>query len=760
LERLEASLVVMGFSCSVTQVLMARELMNVFAGNEIVLGAVFISWLLGIALGSRLLGRLTDRLSRRLEWFAATLTLIAVVVPIQILLARSLGGWISPVKGEVVGLSTTFSSTFLVLLPFCALHGLQFALGCSLHTGGEDPSTRISGVYVLEALGAVAGGLAFTYILVHRLRVLEIGVFLSLINLVMALALLDHRRDLTPPTTSRKALTVVAVLLIVGIGAATLTGGLANLERASVGWQWKDLGLVHSENTIHGNIAVTHALDQRDFWVNGLPVFTVPHPDTVFVEETTHIPMLLHPAPVDVLIIGGGVGGTLEELLKHPVSRVTYVELDPKMIELAKRFAPEASRVLDDPRVETRYMDGRLFVKGAATEYDVVIVNLPPPSTLQLNRFYTAEFFTEVRGLLRPDGLLSLTLSSSPSAMIEEMADRNRCVYEALTRSFPSVLVVAGEYNIFVASQQVVQATVPDIEVLYSRAVGRELGLRLLSEEYLAYKFAPVRMEVGLAYLGEGRSEVNSDLRPVAVFHDLALWNAMYGPLTRTVLGLLSDLDLRLLAFPLVGVILFAAVIRERLRRSRRPVYAALITTGLGGMVFSVVNLYAFQALCGYLYQELGVISAAYMLGSALGAWLMSRRMSKHGGGMHILYRTELAVAAFSVLLPLVVGSLFRLGGGESSVLLSRFVLPLLNCAAGFLVSLEFPLASGVVVEGDVSVGGAAGALYASDLLGACVGALVSSIWLIPLHGVLGACLVVAVLNLSSLIVLYVSRGT
>ncbi|UCD44209.1 MAG: hypothetical protein JSV27_08710 [Candidatus Bathyarchaeota archaeon] len=759
MDRLEASFVVMGFSCSVTQVLMARELMNVFAGNELVLGAFFVSWLLGIALGSRMLGRLTDRLTQRLEWFAATLTVIAVVVPLQILFVRSLSGWITPLKGEVAGLPSTFISTFLVLLPFCALYGLQFALGCSLHIGGEAPATRISRVYILEALGAVAGGLAFTYILVHRLRVLQIGVFLGLINLVMVLALLVQRRDPTPHPISRRALTIVVVLLIVGAGAATLIGGLSDLERASAGWQWEGLGLIHSENTVHGNIAVTIALDQRDFWVNGLPVFTVPHPDTVYVEETIHIPMLLHPAPVDVLVIGGGVGGALEELLKHPVSSVTYVELDPKMIELTRRFAPEASRILDDPRMVTRYMDGRLFVKRAASEYDMVVVSLPPPSTLQLNRFYTVEFFREIRELLRPDGLLSLTLSSSPSAIIEEMADRNRCVYEALARSFPSVLAVAGEYNIFVASQQVDQAAVPYIDVLYSRSVQRELDLGLLTEEYLAYKFSPLRMEAGLDYLGEGRSEANSDLRPVAVFHDLALWNAMYGHLTRAFLGLLSDLELRLLSLPLVGLIFYALTIRERLRGSRRPVYAALITTGLGGMVFSVVNIYAFQALCGYLYQELGVISAAYMLGSALGAGLMSGYTSKKGGGRHILYRTELAVAAFSVLLPVVLGYLFRLGGGGSSFLLSRFALPFLNCAAGFLVSLEFPLASDVVVEGDLSVGSTAGALYASDLSGACVGALLSSIWLIPLHGVLGACLVVAALNLSSLMVLYVSKG-
>ena len=178
-------------------------------------------------------------------------------------------------------------------------------------------------------------------------------------------------------------------------------------------------------------------------------------------------------------------------------------------------------------------------------------------------------------------------------------------------------------------------------------------------------------------------------------------------------------------------------------------------TTGVAGMTFSIIMLYAFQALCGYLYQELGVVSASFMLGLALGGWFMGRRISELDGDISTLCKAEMAIIAYSLIIPPAV-TLLSFRAAEAFILpLVRGVLPLLNCAAGFLVGLEFPLASRICLRVGGRVGSVAGALYASDLFGACAGSLMASIWLIPLHGVLGACLVAAALNVASLVLLY-----
>ena len=756
MRKLDLTFLAMGFSCSISQVLLAREFMNIFSGNELILGVMFVNWLLCIALGSWGLGRIADRSARRLDWLVATLILVSIILPLQILFVRSMGGWLVEERGEMAGLFSTFYATFLVLLPFCSLHGLQFTLGCRLFSrSGGDPAAQISRVYDLEALGSLMGGLMFSYILVHHLRIFEVSLSLSLLNLSLAFLLFVAGRPKTAPSPSRRLQGVIISLMIVVFGIAMIAGGAEMLDSVSNRWQWEGFRLVHTQNSIYGNIAVTQSDGQLDFWVNGLPLFTTPNPDKVFVEEIAHFAMLQHPSPERVLLIGGGLGGVLEELLKHPAVRVTYVELDPLLIRLARGYSQGASLVLDDPRVEVVHSDGRLFVKGAEDSFDAIIVNLPPPSTLQLNRFYTVEFFREIRKILVEDGILSLSLPSSLAHVSEEMASRNRCIYDAISEVYPSILVVPGDYNIFLASPTGMEgALTGDADVLYHRLLDRDLETSLFTQKHLGYKLSPERMEMALAYLEEGRLEVNSDMRPVAAYHDLTLWNAMFHPKTRLFFAVLSNVDLWWIVISLGLTTLVLLSVRRRLRL-RKAVYLAILTTGLFGMTLSIIMLYSYQALFGYLYQELGVVAAAFMLGLALGGWFMVRRISRFGGDVSTLFKTELAVILYSLLIPLAMRLLFFHSAGSVMLPLARGVLPLMNCATGFIVGLEFPLASRICLRGDVRAGGVAGTLYASDLLGACAGSFLSSVWLIPLHGVLGACLVAVALNVASLVLLY-----
>lgn len=759
MKRFVIAFLVIGFSCTISQVLLIREFMTIIHGNELILGIIFVNWLLCIAIGSWGLGRLADKAIERLEWLVVTLILASIVLPVQILLVRSMGGWMAAERGEMVGIFSTFYFTFLALLPFCLLHGFQFTLCCKLYpraSSAGELSVQISRVYVFEALGSVMGGLAFTYILIHRLRVLEIGLGLSILNLSLALLLLQDGVVGPSSSTSKRLLTGITVLMIVLSGYAVSSGGLSGLDDASHRWQWKGFELVHSQNSIYGNIAITQSEEQLDFWVNGLPFFTTPDPDIEFVEEIVHIPMLQHPSPKSVLLIGGGLGGVLEEILKHPVDRVTYVEIDPLVIVLAKKYAQATSEVLDDPRVDVVHLDGRRYVKGTEDSFDVAIVNLPAPSTLQLNRFYTMEFFEEIHEILYEDGVLSIGLTSSLAHMSKEMAARNRCIHETIRRVFPSYLVVPGGYNIFLASPRGGEGDLTyDVGTLSQRLRDRGIETDLIMEDYLRYKFSPERMEMGLAYLYRNGGEINRDMKPVAVYHDLALWNTMLHPQTRVFFGLLSQVNFWWVIISLGPVILALVIVGRKLVLGRVPIYLAVFTTGFAGMTLSILMLYIFQAVCGYLYQELGVVAASFMFGLAMGGWFISRGTSKIEEGIPALFKIELAIIAYSLLIAATLAFFSFILTRVLFPSLMRGVLPLLNFAAGFFVGLEFPLASKICLGGEDRVAGVAGKLYASDLFGACTGSFISSIWLIPLHGVLGACMLAAAINVASFALLY-----
>ena len=735
--------------------------MIIFCGNELTLGIIFVNWLLCLAIGSWGFGRLADRPGRKLEWLVMTYILASVILPTQILLTRNIGSWIVAERGEAIGLFSTFYSTFLALFPHCSLNGFQFSLGCRLYAHGADPdksSVQISVVYVLESLGAMIGGLVFTYLLVHYFHVLEICVSLSLLNLFLALFLQRSEEVVDVAGVRKGLLTGIIILLIVLNMSGIVTGKISDLHVISYRQQWEKFDLVHYENSIYGNIVITESEGQLDFWVNGLTLFTTPDPDIAFVEEVAHFPMLQHPSPERVLLIGGGVGGVLEEILKHPVKMVSYVELDPLIIELTRKYSQEASMVLDDPRVGVIHTDGRLFVKRAEYSYDVIIVNLPSPSSLQLNRFYSLEFFREVHEILGEEGVFSIGLPSSMTLMMEEMGARNRCVYETIKEVFPSCLVVPGYYNIFLASPSKIDGELtPDASILAQRLLDRGLETSLFTEEYIQYKFSPERVELGLAYLSGDGVKINRDLRPAEVYYDLTLWNAMFNQGLRAFLAHISRVEQWWFMVPLGLSILALVFMRRRLRSVWIPVSFTIMTTGFAGMTFSIVLIFAFQVAYGYIYQELGVVSAAFMLGLALGGSFMSHAIPRLRKDISTLTRVELAIIAYSFLLPLVIKQLLYYSGEPFVFPFVRILLPILNGAAGFLVGLEFPLASKICLEDRDRIGRVAGSLYAFDLIGACAGALLSSVWLIPLLGVHEMCLVVAMLNATSLALLIIT---
>lgn len=130
-------------------------------------------------------------------------------------------------------------------------------------------------------------------------------------------------------------------------------------------------------------------------------------------EPIVHCAALAHPAPRSALVIGGGDGGSSEELLKHPtIRRVVMAELDADVVRIARRYLQRVHRgAFDDPRLEVRIGDGFEYACGAGEKFDLIVLDLTDPDT-PAKRLYTREFFETARALLNPGGALSLHLGS------------------------------------------------------------------------------------------------------------------------------------------------------------------------------------------------------------------------------------------------------------------------------------------------------------------------------------------------------------
>lgn len=151
-------------------------------------------------------------------------------------------------------------------------------------------------------------------------------------------------------------------------------------------------------------------------------------------EMLAHVVMHSHPDPKTVVVIGGGDGGTVREVLKHrSVETVYFIEIDKEVMEVSRRFFPNLAQGMDDPRVEIKAMDGAEFVRGKSSEVDVVIVDSTDVTGFARSLF-TKEFFDSIHACLKPEGMF-VTLSESLHFHKEIVIE----VQETLSKTFPVV---------------------------------------------------------------------------------------------------------------------------------------------------------------------------------------------------------------------------------------------------------------------------------------------------------------------------------
>ncbi len=675
---------VLGFTTVIAQIVLLRELIVVFSGNEFTLGLMLASWLAATAFGSGVLGRRRSREPR--TTVAALFGAAAAALPLSLLAARAGRRVFETVPGELLGPGPTIVTCIAAMALFCCVSGFLFAAASRMYaeaTGAGDAKAT-SAVYLFEAAGSAAGGVLASVVLLRWLGPFEIAAGLAAVN-VGAAALVARRRAL---------LAVAAAALI----------AVPPLDALSRVWMWNGFRVIENRNTVYGNITVIGTEGARSVYENGVNLFNAPDPAAA--EEAVHFALLEHPAPRALLLIGGAASGSLEEALRHPtLERIDAVELDPEVLRL------ETGRAARDPRVNLHAADGRRFVKGASRRYDAIVINLPGPHTAQLNRFYTEEFFREAAARLASGGVFSFALASSESYISPERAALFRCIRRTLGEVFPRVALVPGDPVHFLAGGTVSMRA----EDLVARARKRRLGTQYVSEYMLPFRLRPERvaaLEEQIRPVAD--TPVNRDFAPVAYYLDAVLWSRQFGGGAP--------------AFTWIAVAIAATA--AALVQTRRGVVAAAVgAMGFTQIGLEVMLLLAFQVVYGYVYHQLAIVIGAFMAGMAVGNWLASRG----AGGM----RRLALVGAAAVCAPLLVALAARSAPPA--------VYPLLAAVCGFLGGYQFPIASRIWFERSERRN--PGSLYAADLAGSCAGALLVSAWLIPLLGFSKAAIAIAALN-------------
>ncbi|MGC8878065.1 MAG: spermidine synthase [Anaerolineae bacterium] len=732
-------LATVGFTSTVSQVMLMRELVATFYGNELLYGLTLMAWLVWGAVGAWGIGsRITQRKHISPLAFAAGLAATVPLLIAQMALLRGIRIILGTTPGAYIDFGSTVLTVLLIPALFCPIAGLLFTLGTRLMIERRGTAGH---AYFFESFGAVIGGLLVSFAFVHLLSTFQTILCIGVLALISAIYLMEGRQR-----CSRFALPPLAIAL----GAAALAGGRA-LDQWTLSWQWSDV-ISHVESP-YGRLTVQARDGQRVFYTNGLLSFET---QSTFPEEVAHFPLLAHPHPRRILLIGGGVAGDLREILKHPIQQVTYVELDPQVITTARaHLPPSEAGILDDPRVHVVLSDGRHYVANAPKHsFDVIILDLPPPTTGSLNRFYTREFFAQVRQALSPDGLFALGLPSAENYWSPELTRRNLSIYETLKTAFPTLLALtSGDHLFFLAASDPFPI---DAGIMSQRLITRAIQTRQVTPSYIEYVFSNDRFNTDRLRLASGRAiRLNEDLVPICYYYDLALWLSRFYPAVGEFFERAGLINLAWLSPPLVLIVLLT-----RYRR-RWAVPVAIAGVGLAHMMLQVVILIAFQTVHGTIYSGVGMMVTAFMAGLALGSAL--------GNQPSRYWRTRNSAEAKGVSAPKSVPSrvlqvgLIGVQAGVivlSGLLVGLLQLPfatppavfgMLAAAAGCITGAAFPLAALALDEHTAS---AAGWLYGADLVGGALGAGLGATLLLPLLGIPQVCAFTALVGAAGLLCL------
>ncbi|MGA2585977.1 MAG: hypothetical protein ABSF88_02960 [Candidatus Aminicenantales bacterium] len=665
------------------QIFLLREFSAHFYGNELVFGLVLAAWLLWGGLGSLWASRRGGARWPAL-FFAALL-----IAPFCFSALRFSRLALGLLPGELTGLLPIF--IFAFILTFF----INFPLGAAFASTvrREGPLPRI---YLWESAGAATGSLVTYLGLIPRLSNWRA---IAVTGAVAATAAFINFRKKIPAGLLIAALSISVAFFVLDIPTQRMI--------------WKPFTLVESRDGRYGKLQVIKTSEQVTLYDNGLRVYSFPDPASA--EESVHFALLQNPEARRVLLIGGGAGGALAEVLKYPKTEVDYVELDPDIIRISESFLPpSASGVLKDPRVHIILGDGRAFLEATTAFYDIVILNLPEPATAQINRFYTREFFSRVRTKLNTGGVFSFRVPSAENYISPELQKFLSTMSATLRQAFPEIKIIPGDSNIFLASASPLHADADD----FIRTIKRfRIQNKFISPEQLPARLHPLRIRALAEKIASGPGLLNSDLHPVSYFFDSVLWSAQFKGAESKILTFFARIPVHwLLDIPLLllaGILVFIRFGSSSSGNSIVPVALMGMTTMAGEIMLILI----YQTLYGYVYGQIALLLTAFMSGLTLGAFVSSKR-KKHRYSHLILLQSGLLI--------LVAAVWFSLGSRLAGPLLYPFLLSL-----GYLGGDFFIVANTLFFKEKTQAGQA----YGWDLLGSFLAAAGLSSVLIPLAG-------------------------
>jgi len=685
-----------GISSVVTQLLLIREFLAQFEGNEFVIALIIFNWLVLGGIGTLLarisLSGATRPTSQMLGWLTFCL---AALPSMQILAVR----WLRDVffvHGSSVGFYPTLLFIAGTMAPYALLIG--FVLPLSLFVLRRDvelyPGVRI---YIIDNIGDVAGGVLFSFLLVYLLTPLEALFAVNCILLVAAMGLFTVKGGMR-----------LSVYCVAAIVLALLLAGIL-LERPSLATVEGEL--VYYHESPYGRILVQKQSELYTLFADGVPRLS--SQNRILAEEVVHYPLSQLAGIQDVLLISAE-GGIMHELRKYSPENIDYVELDPELTAVEFRYG----LINTIPGLQIIHNDGRAFLRATKKTYDAIVMNLPEPETFQINRFYTLEFLALAKRHLGLNGVLSFAVKGFENYLAEPQIRKISALYNTASKHFKHVVLLPGSKTFFVCSDAPLVTDIP----------ARLTALGIATDYIGSYYYGNVSEE-RISYLRQAldpSAPLNQDISPSMMRFMFSGWFAKY-------------------ATSPLGFMIFTGIFCAVYFFWIRTEEFVLFSTGCMTMGSEILVIFAFQIFFGYIYLMIGLIVTVFLAGLLPGAFYGGRLKNK---SRKVLVLTDGMLIALMALMIAGLGM-----GGQK---LPQGFYYAFAFTISVLCGFQFPVALHLRGGDNPAVTRA----FSADLIGAACGTLVTSVVLIPYLGIIWAAAGLIVLKSISIMIAGTSHET
>jgi spermidine synthase len=413
--------------------------------------------------------------------------------------------------------------------------------------------------------------------------------------------------------------------------------------------------------------------------------------DVIEREEDIHYALLQRANPENIIIISGNLGSYLPEIEKYHVKGITFLERDPELVKNAREGIRDLPKNLT---IENE--DAFRYIREKGKKADAIILLLAPPSTLSLNRFYTREFFADVKMRLRQGGVFMCSPCPGDDYLNRESLNLCSSVYNSLAKVFRFVKPVHGQKLYFIASDE-------EVSVAFC-SLAAKCGIKniYVSPDYLEDDLIEAKSEEILSAMIPGARQ-NSETFPVAAFHFQA-YN-----LSRNINEKYPAMVLLVLIFALPAF---------SVRRKNILMYFS--ASALAG--FEIIMLLALQLTAGNMYQMTGLFFAAMMAGLAAGSGSKLKLPDRISMRIQALF-----LAFYYVVIGIFFGQLLEIKHSCPVILIIILTTLLPSFITGHLFR---------EISNSVSEKSGPSSVYSADLAGSALGFILVSGILVPLLGI------------------------